>query len=221
MRRPWAWHGQGYQMSASNDGKNTKQRILDTAAASFRNNGLAFTSMADLAKIAGVKTSSIYYYFPSKDALIEETFRIGIELVHSSVRSAVEALGPKASHRDRIRAAMVAHMSALLGENDYSSANIKNYSHASIAVREKNRVVRAEYGRYWMSLLKAAQEDGVIAKDVNLSVTRMLLIGAMNWATEWYSPDGSPIPEIAACLCRMVDGLRELEPLKVAKVSAA
>lgn len=188
------------------------------AAASFRADGLAFTSMADLAKITGVKTSSIYYYFPSKDALIEETFRIGIELVHSKVREAVEGLGPKATHRQRFFAAFTAHLSALLGENDYSSANIKNYSHASIAVRQKNREVRAKYGRFWMSLLKDAQADGAIGKDVNLSMVRMLLVGAMNWATEWYSPQGGTIPEIAECLCCMLDGLApklaEAEPAR-------
>lgn len=200
-------------MSDTNDDRNTKQRILDTAAASFRTDGLAFTSMADLAKITGVKTSSIYYYFSSKDALIEETFRIGIELVHANVRDAVEALGPKASHRDRILAAVTAHLSTLLGANDYSSANIMNYSHASVAVREKNREVRARYGKFWMELLKSAQEDGFIAQDINLSTIRMLLIGAMNWATEWYSPERGSIEEIAITLCRMVDGLSQPLPV--------
>jgi len=189
------------------DERSTKQRILDMAAASFRTDGLAFTSMADLAKITGVKTSSIYYYFPSKDALIEETFRIGIELVHAKVREALDSLGPHATHRERFYAAFSAHLSALLGENDYSAANIKNYSHASVEVRKKNREVRAKYGRFWMSLLKEAQADGAIGNDVNLSMVRMLLIGAMNWATEWYSPKGGTIPEIAECLCRMLDGL--------------
>lgn len=189
------------------DERSTKQRILDMAAASFRTDGLAFTSMADLAKITGVKTSSIYYYFPSKDALIEETFRIGIELVHAKVREALDSLRPHATHRERFYAAFAAHLSALLGENDYSAANIKNYSHASVDVRKKNREIRAKYGRFWMSLLKEAQADGAIGNDVNLSMVRMLLIGAMNWTTEWYSPKGGTIPEIAECLCRMLDGL--------------
>jgi len=123
------------------------------------------------------------------------------------VREAVESLGPHATHRERFQAAFTAHLSTLLGENDYSSANIKNYSHASVEVRKKNREVRAKYGRFWMSLLKDAQADGMISDDVNLSMVRMLLIGAMNWATEWYSPEGGTIPEIAECLCRMLDGL--------------
>jgi len=187
--------------------KNTRQRILDTAAASFRNKGLAFTSMADLAKSIGVKTSSIYYHFESKDALIEETFRIGIELVHAQVREAVEALGENATHQERLAAAIEAHINALLGENDYSAANILNFSHASPEVRAKNNEVRASYGRYWASLLKAAQRDGEIAADVDLSISRLLMIGAMNWIPEWYEAGGKSPKAIADCLSRMVRGL--------------
>jgi len=175
----------------------TRQRILDTAAAWFRHEGLAFTSMADLAKFIGVKTSSLYYHFESKDSLIEETLRLGIELVHNEVRQAVESLGPGATHRERIRAAILAHLRTILGDNDYSSANIINYSHAPVNVRQKNREVRAAYGRYWASLLEAAQRDGAIAKDMDLSIARMLLIGALNWTVEWYSPKGKTPDEIA------------------------
>jgi len=194
-------------MSQDIDSKNTRQRILDTAAQWFRTNGLAFTSMSDLARSIGVKTSSIYYYFDSKDALIEETFRIGIELVHRNVREAVEALGPDAPHRDRLKAAFTAHIHSLLGENSYSPANIMNYSHATAEVRERNKVVRVAYGRYWTSLLRDAQEAGVIDPDIDLSVVRMLLIGAMNWMPEWYVPKGKTPEAVAEYLCRMVDGL--------------
>ena len=188
----------------------TRQRILDAAAAWFRHKGLAFTSMADLAKFIGVKTSSLYYHFESKDALIEETLRIGIELVHNEVREAVESLGPGATHRERVRAAILAHVRTILGDNDYSSANIINYSHAPVNVRQKNREVRAAYGRYWASLLEAAQRDGAIAKDMDLSIVRLLLIGALNWTVEWYSPKGkAPPAEIADQCCRMFfDGVQ-------------
>jgi AcrR family transcriptional regulator len=190
-------------MVAPKKAGETRQRILDTAAAWFRHQGLAFTSMSDLAKVIGVKTSSIYYHFESKDALIEETLRLGIELVHSEVREAVEALGPAATHRERILTAIRAHLRTILGDNDYSSANIINYSHAPLNVRQKNREVRAAYGRYWASLLEAAQRDGAIAKDMDLSVVRMLLIGALNWSVEWYSPHGKTPDEIAQQCCRM------------------
>src|SRR5688500_10027586 len=84
----------------------TRQRILDVAAHWFRTRGLAFTSLNDLAKQIGVKAASIYYYFDSKDALIEEVLRIGIEVSEFEVKKSVAALGANAPHAARIRAAI-------------------------------------------------------------------------------------------------------------------
>ena len=176
---------------------NTRQKILDVAALWLREKGLAFTSMADIANVIGVKTSSIYYHFDSKDSLITETLNIGIEIVHNDVKRAVNALGPAAAHRDRIRAAIGAHLKASLGGNDYSAANILNYAHAPPAVKEQNRVVRAAYGRYWASLLEAAQRDHEIATELDLSAARMFLMGALNWAVEWYDPAKGSVNKLA------------------------
>ena len=176
---------------------STRQKILDVAALWLREKGLAFTSMADIANVIGVKTSSIYYHFDSKDSLITETLNIGIEMVHDDVKNAVSALGPAASHRDRIRAAIGAHLKASLGGNDYSAANILNYAHAPPSVKEQNRVVRAAYGRYWASLLEAAQRDHEISTGLDLSATRMFLMGALNWAVEWYDPAKGSVDKLA------------------------
>ena len=190
---------------------NTRQKILDVSARWLREKGLAFTSMADIAQVIGVKTSSIYYHFDSKDTLIAETLNIGIEMVHRDVEQAVNALGPTSSHRERLRAAILAHLNASLGSNDYSAANILNYAHAPPNVREQNRIVRATYGRYWASLLEAAQRDGKIAKDVNLSSARMFLMGALNWAVEWFDPKKGSVAELAdECFRLFIDGAGHL-----------
>jgi len=185
----------------------TRQRILDVAAHWFRTRGLAFTSLNDLAKQVDVKAASIYYYFPSKDSLIEEVLRIGIELSELEAKKAVAALGPTAPYVARIRAAILAHLKSLLEHGDYTSANIINYSHAPEHVREKNKKVRKQYGEFWRELLEGAQRSGEIARDVDLSVARMFLIGALNWAAEWYNPKKKSVEEIADdCFRIFMDG---------------
>ena len=194
-------------MSSTKKSVSTRQKILDVSARWLREKGLAFTSMADIANVIGVKTSSIYYHFDSKDTLIAETLNIGIDLVHRDVRNAVNGLGPAASHRDRIRAAIGAHLKATLGGNDYSAANILNYAHAPPNVREQNRTVRVGYGRYWASLLEAAQRDHEISMDIDLSSARMFLIGALNWAVEWYHPSKGSVDQLAdQCFSLFFDG---------------
>jgi hypothetical protein len=39
--------------------------------------------------------------------------------------------------------------------------------------------------------------DAVIRSDLDLSATRMLILGALNWTAEWYQPRGLSPEEIA------------------------
>ena len=46
--------------------------VLDKAAALFATRGFAATSLKDVADAVGLQRSSIYYYYPNKDALLKE-----------------------------------------------------------------------------------------------------------------------------------------------------
>lgn len=50
----------------------TKSKILEISIALFAQNGFAETSIRDIAKEADIKSSSIYYYFESKDDILYE-----------------------------------------------------------------------------------------------------------------------------------------------------
>lgn len=50
----------------------TKNKILDESTKLFALKGYDAVSMRDIAKVVGVKISSIYYYYESKEALMEE-----------------------------------------------------------------------------------------------------------------------------------------------------
>ena len=49
----------------------TRQRILSTALAVFRQRGLDAATMREISKEAGVALGAAYYYFPSKEAIIQ------------------------------------------------------------------------------------------------------------------------------------------------------
>lgn len=52
-------------------GEQTRARILDAALALFRKNGYERTTMRAVAEAAGVSLGNAYYYFASKEALIQ------------------------------------------------------------------------------------------------------------------------------------------------------
>ena len=50
----------------------TRERILDAAAHVLSRKGYAGTRLTDVADQAGLQAPAIYYYFPSREDLIEE-----------------------------------------------------------------------------------------------------------------------------------------------------
>lgn len=52
----------------------TRARISEAAIASFIERGYADTTMRSIAAAAGVSTSNAYYYFPSKDHLVQDLY---------------------------------------------------------------------------------------------------------------------------------------------------
>ncbi len=54
--------------------KQTKQEIFVAAIEMFSTVGYTESTMRELAKRVGIKAASLYYYYPSKDALLDEVF---------------------------------------------------------------------------------------------------------------------------------------------------
>ncbi len=56
-------------MNIQNNGINKRDRLVDSAAQLFQQNGLLATSLADIAKHAEIPIGNVYYYFKTKDEL--------------------------------------------------------------------------------------------------------------------------------------------------------
>ena len=193
----------------------TRQRILDAAAKVFRDKGYAGARLADIAAAAGLRgAGSIYYHFPSRDALVEEVLRAGVAHTVEFVRGAVDALPAQASPGERVRTAMRAHLLCVLSIGDYTSANIRIFGQVPAGIRRKHLVAQRRYGAYFRQLLEAAQAAGEIRADVDLSVIRMLAFGAMNWSVEWFDAKGSGAERVADEFVGMV--FRGISPAGVA-----
>lgn len=186
----------------------TRQRILDAAARIFRERGYAATTLNDIAEAAGLRTASLYYHFGSKEELVEEVLRIGTTLVSDTVRQAVEDLPPEAGFRERLTVAIATHLDALLRLTDYTSADIRIIGQVPPDVRAKVWPLREAYGEFWQELLRSGRASGAIRADADLGLLRVLILGTLNYASEWYKPGLKPVSAIAAEATAMVlDGI--------------
>src|SRR5258708_18526361 len=63
--------GENKQTRLRAGGEATRAAILDTALDVFRRRGLDGATMREIAKTAGVAMGAAYYYFPSKEAIVQ------------------------------------------------------------------------------------------------------------------------------------------------------
>lgn len=187
----------------------TRARILDAAAEVFRQKGYALTRLSDIAKKARTRTSSIYYYFESREAIVGEVLRIANEQTVRFVTESLAALPAETSPREKIIAAIRGHFTLVLSGNPYTFAHMRIFDQIPPKLREHFLRVLDEYAQVWRGLLVEAQEAGEIRTDLNLSVVRQLLLGMMNWSIEWYRPDAGLSPEQIAeqAAAILLDGL--------------
>ncbi len=186
----------------------TRQRVLDEAARLFREHGYAATTLGDIAEAAGLRTASLYYHFGSKEDLVEAILCIGTTLVSDAVQRSLDALPPEASFRDRLSAAIAAHLDTLLRLTDYTSAGIRIIGQVPPEVREKVWPPREAYGELWQDLLRQGQKTGAIKGQADLGLLRVLILGTLNYATEWYKPGLKPVGAIAEQATAMIlDGI--------------
>ncbi|WP_158617264.1 TetR/AcrR family transcriptional regulator [Falsigemmobacter faecalis] len=181
----------------------TRQRVLDAAAQIFARRGFSGTTLSDIAKAAGLKTGSLYYHFASREDLVAEVMARGVRQVAESVEAALAALGPEARPIERLRTAVEQHLLCLLERSDYARANTKLSSEVPPHLRSLHAANEEIYGALWKDLLAQAAAAGEIRSDLSLSAVRMLMLGAMAWAPEWYRPEAGPARDLARTFSEM------------------
>jgi len=166
----------------------TRERILDAAAAVLSRKGYAGTRLTDVAEQAEIQAPAIYYYYPSREDLIEEVMYVGIARMVEHIEKALADAPEDLSPMGRIEAAVEAQLRFELDVSDYASAALRNANQIPDELRVRYDVESAKYGELWRGLVKDAQAAGEIRDDLDPTVARMLVLGSLNYTTEWWNP---------------------------------
>lgn len=108
----------------------TRNKILDTANVFFALKGVAAVSLRDIAKEVGIKMSSIYYYYESKEALIEDVLS-RFEEGYTHYDQWQKDVNEKAESLDEL-------MDNMFNEEFLEMRNPKTCFGMSIAIREQH-----------------------------------------------------------------------------------
>ncbi len=174
-----------------------RQLILDAAAKLFCERGYAAVRLEDIALEAGTQSGAMYYYFHSKEDLVEEFLKTALGPTIESLRESMAGLPPQTSYKDRIAIAMRAQLSRSLRRSNYTLAFMKIHDQVPESVQARFASYPQAYAKFWGDLLQGALDAGELRADVNLMVLRTALLGSLIGAVEWFRPGKLSPVEVA------------------------
>jgi TetR/AcrR family transcriptional regulator, cholesterol catabolism regulator len=164
----------------------TRARILDAAAHLLSRNGYAGLRLTDVAAEAEIQAPAIYYYYASRDDLIEEVMWAGIADMREHVAAALSELPDGTPSLERLLAAAAAHLRHALEISDYTIASIRNAGQVPLSIRKRQILEEERYGEVWRGLINDLAREGRLRPELDLYIAQMLVLGSLNWAVEWW-----------------------------------
>jgi AcrR family transcriptional regulator len=174
----------------------TRQRILDAAALVMSREGFAGTKLSDIAVEANLKIATLYYYFKSREELVQAVLVTGSEHVRVHTQGALAGLSATSTPLERLCTAVESHLRFILEISHYTEAAVRNSSQVPEHVRKPIRAEQAKYGRFWQELVDAAAAKTTYRTPTQRRALRMLIIGGLNWTVEWWNADQAPLDEV-------------------------
>lgn len=134
----------------------------------------------------GVQSSSLYHHMRSKEELLEEICLKGNEMMLESVSDAVNRAGTSI---EALEWAIHAHLTTAIENRDVYLTTLADLKSLPPASRQRVDEKRREYGELLRELLRKAQEDGYLRKDIQAQHLMLVLRNQLAWTLFWYGPD--------------------------------
>jgi AcrR family transcriptional regulator len=154
--------------------------------------------LSDVARVAELQAPAIYYYFASREELIEEVMWVGLADMREFLTRALDEAPADATALGRILIAVEAHLRHELAISHYTTAAIRNAGQVPDQIRSRHDVEEKKYGAIWRDLFKQAAEAGELREDLDPYVAQMLVMGTVNWAAEWWKPTRTTIDRVVS-----------------------
>lgn len=183
------------------DEPNRRAEIVRAASRLFAEKGYAGTTIRDIAKAVDMQSGSPFYHFKTKHDML-------LAVVLEGMATITRAVSASAAHpgtpREVFEAMLLAHLEQLLAEDGrhFAATLLHESHHLEPAALAELIEQKDAYEALWQKALRDLKRAGEIDDDSR--VTRLLLMGALNWTVQWYRPNGG---RTVKQLARQISGL--------------
>ena len=186
--------------------RQRKQELLAAATRVFARDGVAKAKMADVAKEAGIAVSSIYDYYPSKEAL---AYEIPIQRLAQLYAAFLDQARALPTMRERLRLFLT--MTADHARENPDWARLLYLEIWPSVLIEEARVRRSvdDFGRIIVAMLREGRRRGEFPSDLDPHRMATILMGSITHMLITWLLYRRPL-DLAAATEPMVDTLMRL-----------
>jgi len=168
-----------------------RKEICGTATRLFVEKGFEKTTIRDIAREAGINSSSLYYYFEDKEAVLYE---ILIDIMDNSLEQLREIEQRKISRREKMYDVIKLHTRIYGVEAMRMALIVHNQKSISPEHWDEFRSKQKEYVKIVAGILSGMKKRGEI-RDFNPMVCTFALFGMIQGSSRWYNPGGRIKPD--------------------------
>ena len=182
----------GHRVQNPEKAANRRREILLAAARVFARDGYDTATLDDVATSLGITQGVIYYYFPSKEAILTE---IRTTAIGEAVRRLEEIVAEGGTPQQQLERAI----GDLVGHIFDDLERYANILHTGRGVSQESRERVRTLQRRFEQLVQGIVERGIsegefVVRDAKIT-TYTLLRAALGIA-DWYTPNGSLQPDV-------------------------
>jgi len=163
-------------------------KILEAAVKVFAANGFFQSTIAQIAREAGVADGTIYLYFKNKDDILFQFFNYKTKQVFRQFSEAVELAD---NPIDKLRNLVRSHLKAFQQDRDmailYQTETHKYKRIADDRIKEMSKM----YLDIISDIIEQGQQEGCIRKDLYLGLVKRFIVGSVDEVINtWLHADG-------------------------------
>ncbi|MBK6687102.1 MAG: TetR/AcrR family transcriptional regulator [Deltaproteobacteria bacterium] len=163
--------------------EDKRRRIVDAAVHVFAEKGFFGARVSEIAEAAGVADGTIYLYFKSKDDILISLFE---EKMAEIIKQLQEILATLDDPEAKMRRYIVEHLKLVAGQPHLMQVLTVELRQSARFIKEYSPKAFAKYLAVIGNILEEGQKKGIFRRDLDPSVFRRALFGAIDEISlEW------------------------------------
>jgi len=165
------------------------QRILEAAVRVFARQGFHQSTVAQVAREAGVADGTIYNYFRNKDDILIQFFAVRAAQVFARFRSTV---GQGENALDKLRLLLRAHLEEFQRDPDMAVVYETETHQRRRLAEEQIRSMAKTYQDILAEIIEQGQEEGLFRRNLYTGLVKRLVLGAVQETISSWLRSGRP-----------------------------